>query len=516
MVPLQAEERCLSPLDETDQGSGMPIALSHKIPMENKRYEKALTNPIFKVISKAATELELEAYVVGGYVRDYFLDRGAKQDIDVVAIGSGIALAEKVSQLLPGTPKVTVFKNFGTAMIRQGDLHLEFVGARKESYRKDSRKPLVEDGTLEEDQKRRDFTINAMALDLRPESFALLLDPFEGREDLKKGIIRTPLDPNITYSDDPLRMIRAIRFATQLDFQITPASLKAIENNKDRIRIVSRERIVDELQKIMAADRPSVGLTLLHNTGLLEYILPELTALRGIEEIEGQRHKDNFWHTLEVVDNICRATDKLWLRWAALLHDIGKAPTKRFDAKIGWTFHGHEFVGSKMVYSLFKRLRLPLNEHMKYVQKLVRLSSRPVSLSDDHVTDSAVRRLIFDAGNDVEDLMTLCEADITTKNPRKQKRYLRNFAAVRKKIKEVEERDRIRNFQPPVTGEQIMKAFNLKPSREIGKIKDAIKEGILEGEIPNDPEAAHRFMIQKGLELGLTLSGEATKSKKGG
>ena len=484
--------------------------------MEKKDYQKALTDPIFQVISEAAAELGLEAYVVGGYVRDYFLERGAKQDIDIVAIGSGIALAKKVSQMLPGTPRVTVFKNFGTAMIRQGDLHLEFVGARKESYRADSRKPLVEDGTLEEDQKRRDFTINAMALDLRQESFATLLDPFQGCEDLKKGVIRTPLEPGFTYSDDPLRMIRAIRFATQLGFEIAPASLKAIEKNKDRIRIVSRERIVDELQKIMAADQPSVGLALLHNTGLLEYILPELTALRGIEEIEGQRHKDNFWHTLEVVDNICSATDKIWLRWAALLHDIGKAPTKRFDAKIGWTFHGHEFVGSKMVYSVFKRLRLPLNEHMKYVQKLVRLSSRPVALSDDHVTDSAVRRLIFDAGDDVEDLMTLCEADITTKNLRKQKRYLRNFAVVRKKIKEVEERDRIRNFQPPVTGEQIMKAFNLEPCREIGRIKDAIKEGILEGEIPNEPEAAYRFMIEKGLDLGLTPTDEAKQQNKGG
>lgn len=477
--------------------------------MKKTRHETALRDPIFRVISTAASQLGLEAYVVGGYVRDYFMHRGAKQDIDVVAVGSGIALAEKVAQLLPGTPKVTVFKNFGTAMIRQGALQLEFVGARKESYRSESRKPIVEDGSLEEDQKRRDFTINAMALDLGPETFGTLLDPFNGMEDLEKGVIRTPLEPGVTYSDDPLRMVRAIRFATQLGFRITPESLDAISENKERIRIVSRERIVEELQKIMAADRPSIGLGLLHKTGLLHYILPELTALQGIEEIEGQRHKDNFWHTLEVVDNISRETDNLWLRWAALLHDIGKAPTKRFDKKVGWTFHGHEFVGSKMVYTVFKRLRLPLNEHMKYVQKLVRLSSRPVSLSDEHVTDSAVRRLIFDAGDAVEDLMTLCEADITTKNPRKQKRYLKNFAEVRKKLREVEERDRIRNFQPPVSGEEIMQAFNLKPSREIGIIKDAIKEAILEGEIPNQPEEAWRYMIQKGLELGLELSPKA-------
>ncbi|MDM9630792.1 CCA tRNA nucleotidyltransferase [Robiginitalea aurantiaca] len=480
--------------------------------MENPRYEKALSDPIFEVISSAASQLGLEAYVVGGFVRDYFLERGEQKDIDVVAIGSGIDLAKKVSQLLPGKPKVNVFKNFGTAMIRQGNLQLEFVGARKESYRKDSRKPIVEDGTLEEDQQRRDFTINAMALDLRPDTFGTLLDPFEGMADLNQGLIRTPLEPGITYSDDPLRMIRAIRFATQLNFQIIPESLQAIEENRDRIRIVSRERIVDELQKIMAAKQPSVGLALLHKTGLLEYILPELTALQGIEEIEGQRHKDNFWHTLEVVDNISKKTDNLWLRWAALLHDIGKAPTKRFDKNIGWTFHGHEFVGSKMVYPLFKRLRLPLNEHMKYVKKVVRLSSRPVSLSDDHVTDSAVRRLIFDAGADVEDLMTLCEADITTKNPRKQRRYLKNFQEVRKKIKEVEARDRIRNFQPPVSGETIMKTFDLKPSREIGLIKEAIKEAILEGEIPNKQEDAHRYMIHKGLELGLKLSNEALKN----
>ncbi|RDK85494.1 CCA tRNA nucleotidyltransferase [Marinirhabdus gelatinilytica] len=466
-------------------------------------YKNALSNPIFGVISKAAKELQLETYVIGGYVRDYILQRGIAKDIDVVAVGSGIALAKKVSALLPGNPKVSIFKTYGTAMLKSGGIELEFVGARKESYSENSRNPSVENGTLQDDQNRRDFTINALALSLNDATFGDLLDPFEGVEDLQKKIIRTPLDPDITYSDDPLRMLRAIRFATQLDFKIEKDSLNAISRNADRIKIISKERIVDEIHKILMAPQPSKGFALLHKTKLLKYIFPELVALQGIEEKEGQRHKDNFWHTLEVVDNIAETTDNLWLRWAALLHDIGKAPTKRFDKKIGWTFHGHEFVGSKMVYKLFKRLKMPLNDKMKFVQKMVLMSSRPIALAND-VTDSAVRRLVFDAGDYIEDLMTLCEADITTKNPKKFRKYHNNFQKVRDKIVEVEERDKIRNFQPPVSGEEIMETFNLKPSREIGIIKDAIKEAILEGEIPNEYEAAQQYMLKKGKEIGLT------------
>ncbi len=467
-------------------------------------YRKALHHQIFNIIQEAADELSMEAYVIGGFVRDHILDRGDHKDIDIVSIGSGIELARKVSEKLPNKPKVQVFKNFGTAMLRAFDMEIEFVGARKESYRQHSRKPIVEDGTLEDDQNRRDFTINALALKLNKDGFGNLLDPFNGYEDLKNKIIKTPLDPDITYSDDPLRMYRAIRFAAQLNFMIEHESLKAIKENSERIKIISKERIVDELNKIMMSSKPSKGFSLLFKTGLLQKILPELTALQGIDEVEGQTHKDNFWHTLEVVDNISQNTDNLWLRWAALLHDIGKAPTKKFHKKIGWTFHGHEFVGAKMVFKLFKRLRLPLNEKMKFVQKMVLMSSRPIAIADDNVTDSAVRRLIFDAGDNIEDLMTLCEADITTKNPKRYKKYHNNFKLVREKIQEVEERDHVRNFQPPVSGEEIMETFNIKPSREVGMIKDAIKEAILEGDIPNEYEPARYFMLKKGKELGLS------------
>jgi putative nucleotidyltransferase with HDIG domain len=466
-------------------------------------YKTALHNKIFEVISQASQELNIESYVIGGFVRDLLLNRDFKKDIDIVAVGSGIELALKVSELLPNKPKVQVFKTYGTAMLRFEDTEIEFVGARKESYHFESRNPVVENGTLEDDQNRRDFTINALALSLNQANFGELSDPFNGLEDMKNKIIKTPLDPDITFSDDPLRMLRAIRFANQLGFRIEEKSLQSITNNKDRINIISGERIVDELNKILSTDKPSIGFLLLYKTGLLDIILPELTALNQVEEIDGQTHKNNFYHTLEVVDNICPNTDDVWLRWSALLHDIGKAPTKRFHQKQGWTFHGHEFLGGKMAKKIFERLHMPLNHKMKFVQKMVMMSSRPIVLSEDIVTDSAVRRLVFDAGEDVEHLMTLCEADITTKNPNKFKKYHNNFEIVRKKIVEVEERDHVRNFQPPITGEEIMAIFDLKPSKEIGILKEAVKEAILEGEIANDYDAAYEFVLSRGAKLGL-------------
>jgi poly(A) polymerase len=473
--------------------------------MQNQNYKEAISEDIFSIIAKASKILEVKSYVIGGFVRDFILQRGTAKDIDVVTIGSGIALAKKVASLLPNKPKVQVFKTYGTAMLCYKDIELEFVGARKESYAEDSRNPEVTEGTLEDDQNRRDFTINALAISLNNDDYGTLLDPFNGIKDLANKIIKTPLNPDLTYSDDPLRMMRAIRFATQLNFEIEEHSLKAIAKNAPRLAIITKERIIVELNKIIDAKKPSIGFLLLEKTNLLEMILPELIALKGVEEVEGQKHKDNFYHTLEVLDNISRTTEDTWLRWAALLHDIGKAPTKRFHKKIGWTFHAHEFVGSKMVYKLFKRLKLPLNTKMKFVQKLVMLSSRPIVLATD-VTDAAVRRLVFDAGDDIDALMTLCEADITTKNPKKFERYHKNFKDVREKIKEVEERDHVRNFQPPISGEEIMKTFNLKPCREIGQLKEAIKEAILEGEIPNNHQASFDFMLRKGHELGLKIN----------
>ncbi len=466
-------------------------------------FSENLNAPLFILLKEVVSALDLEAYIIGGFVRDHLLGRTQKKDIDIVALGSGIELAQAVQKKLQGASTVQIFKTYGTAMIHWNDMDIEFVGARKESYTADSRNPEVEPGSLEDDQNRRDFTINALAISLNSQNFGAFIDPFNGLEDLKNKILRTPLDPNITYSDDPLRMLRAIRFANQLDFKIEQESLEAITHNASRIKIITNERIVEELHKILSCEKPSIGFTLLEKTGLLAYILPELVALKGVEEIEGQRHKDNFYHTLEVVDNLCPHSDNLWLRWSALLHDIGKAPTKKFKPPIGWTFHNHEFVGSKMVYKIFKRLKMPLNEKMKYVQKMVMMSSRPIVIAEEHVTDSAIRRLVFDSGADIDDLITLCEADITTKNEDRFQRYHNNFKIVREKIEVVEEKDQLRNFQPPVSGEAIMKYFGLTPCRQIGVIKEAIKEAILEGEIPNDFEAAYERMKLEGKKLDL-------------
>ena len=464
-----------------------------------ERFDK----PIFHKISETADELGLECYAVGGYVRDLFLERPS-QDIDVVVVGSGIAMAEALGQKLGKKAHVSVFRNFGTAQVKCGSLEVEFVGARRESYSHDSRKPIVEDGTLEDDQNRRDFTINALAVCLNRARYGELVDPFDGLADMKEKTIRTPLDPDITFSDDPLRMMRCVRFATQLNFYIDDETFEALMRNKERIRIISRERIAEELNKILLAPVPSKGFVELDRCGLLELIFPELVALQGVETIQGRGHKDNFYHTLEVVDNIARMTDNLWLRWAALLHDIGKPRTKRWEPRVGWTFHNHNYVGEKMVPDLFRRMKLPMNEKMKYVQKLVGLHMRPIVIADDVVTDSAVRRLLFEAGDDIDDLMTLCEADITSKNQVRKQQFLDNFKLVRQKLKDLEERDRIRNFQPPVTGEEIMCVFDLPPCREVGSLKSSIKDAILDGVIPNEHDAAYAFMLKKAAKMGLT------------
>ena len=467
------------------------------------RMKTYLNNPVFEVISAVSETLGQPAFVIGGFVRDLLLKRDHKQDIDIVVLGSGIDFAHAVAARLKGEIPVKFFKNFGTAMINFKGWKVEFVGARKESYRSNSRKPVVEDGTLEDDQNRRDFTINAMALDLRPASFANLVDPFNGIEDLEQKLIRTPLDPDITFSDDPLRMMRAIRFATQLDFSIDPICYKAISRNASRLEIVSPERITDELNMIVAAAQPSRGFIMLEETGILNLIFPEMVELKGSEIIDGRGHKDNFFHTLAVLDNVARVSDNLWLRWAAILHDIAKPLTRKFIQGVGWTFHAHDFKGAKMLPGIFRRLRLPLNEKMKYVEKLVLLHLRPIALAEDIVTDSAIRRLLMDAGDDIDDLMCLCEADITSKNPQKVKRYLENFVIVRQKLKEIEEKDRLRNWQPPVSGELIMKTFGIEPSKNVGIIKDAIREAILDGVIPNEFNAAFEFMIREGENIGL-------------
>ena len=466
-----------------------------------QNYSQYLQHPVFKVASEIVTEMNLEAYVIGGYVRDLILERPSK-DIDIVVIGNGLELAKLIAAKLR-VKKVSTFENFGTAQFVYKDLEVEFVGARKESYRRDSRKPIVEDGTLSDDQNRRDFSINALALSLHKDNFGDLIDPFNGVQDLENQIIRTPLEPTKTYSDDPLRMMRAIRFATQLDFKIEKESLQAIRENAERLDIISKERIMDELNKIILSPKPSRGFNLLFSTQLLHRFFPEMVALYGVETREGKSHKDNFHHTLEVLDNVCQVTDDLWLRWSAIMHDIAKPPTKRFDKKVGWTFHGHEDLGAKWVPRIFKRMKLPLDSKMKYVEKLVRLHLRPIALVKGFVTDSAIRRLLFDAGDDIDDLMKLCNADITSKNEHKVKKYKKNFELVVEKLKAVEEKDRIRNFEPPVSGKQIMDTFGLAPCKEIGTIKAKIKEAILEGEIKNNEEEAVAFMYKIAGELGL-------------
>jgi len=457
---------------------------------------------IFQLIGQTAEELGYPAYVVGGYVRDRLLARPSK-DIDIVCVGNGIELAQNVAAKLRPIPRIAIYKRFGTAMLKHKSMEIEFVGARKESYRHDSRKPSVEEGTLEDDQNRRDFTINALAVSLNDEDYGYIIDPFEGLLHLEQKLIKTPLESDKTFSDDPLRMMRAVRFSTQLDFTIDPETLEAIKRNKSRINIVSKERIITELNKIICAHKPSIGFKLLYNTGLLHIIFPELVALQGVEMKNGRAHKDNFFHTLQVLDNISKRTNNLWLRWSAILHDIGKPITKRWDEEQGWTFHGHEAVGANMVPRIFRRLRLPLDHKMKFVRKMVQLHQRPISLTKENITDSAIRRLIFEAGEDIDCLMQLCEADITSKNPKKVKRYLENYELVRERIKEVEEKDRRRNWQPPISGEVIMDTIDIPPSQKVGQIKTAIREAILDGHIPNEYEAAYQFMLEKGKELGL-------------